>query len=84
MRQNFGDDARWALVSRVEVRSGVLWMYTILDGGEVSTATQVCGLGSAWAYGDPEAISEGIWGVTVRSVDGQQMIERNGPSDDCQ
>ena len=80
---NFGDDPRWAVVSSVEVKSGVLWMYTSLTPSETTTATEVCGLGSAWAYGDPQAVEQGVWGVSVRAADGQRMVQREGVSDSC-
>lgn len=80
---NFAGDAAYTLVQSVQVKSGVLWMYTSIPPGDTRSATAVCGLGSAWVYSDPEAQSAQIWGVSVRASGGQRLVQRNGFDDDC-
>lgn len=79
----FSGDPAYALVDSVDVKSGVLWIYTSIPAGDTASAVAVCGLGSSWVYGDSDAISHGLWGVSVRASDGQRLIQRNGSSDSC-
>ena len=83
LRSNFPGDAAFILVNSVEVKSGVLWIKTAIPAGDVASAVAVCGLGSSWAYGDPAAVTAGIWGVSVRASDGQRLIQRDGIDDTC-
>lgn len=84
LRSGFSGSAEYAVISALEVRSGVLWITTSLAPGDFGSGTAVCGLGSAWAYGDPDAVQGNLWGVSVRARDGQRLVQRNGPSDTCQ
>lgn len=83
LQENFSDDPAYAVVQSVQVKTGVLWIQTSIPPGDTRSGTAVCGLGSAWAYGDPAAIDAGIWGVSVRASGGQRLVQREGPADDC-
>lgn len=84
MRTNFSETAEYAVVQSVQVKSGVLWINTSLFPGDMRSGTAVCGLGSAWAYSDPEAVAANIWGVSVRASGGQKLVQRDGFTDNCQ
>ena len=81
---NFSETAEYAVVQSLQVKSGVLWINTSLFPGDMRSGTAVCGLGSAWAYSDPEAVAANIWGVSVRASGGQKLVQRDGFADDCQ
>lgn len=83
LARNFAGDPAYVVVQSVQVKSGVLWMYTSVPPGDVRSATAVCGLGSAWVYSDPEAISAQVWGVSVRASGGQRLVQRDGFGDAC-
>lgn len=80
---NFAGDAAYAVVQSVQVKSGVLWIYTSTPPGDTRSATAVCGLGSAWVYSDPDALDAQLWGVSVRASGGQRLVQREGFDDDC-
>lgn len=72
-----------AVMTSFAVKSGVLWIYTSLPRSDVESAAAVCGQGSAWAYGDADALAANVWGVSVRASDGTGIVQRNGATDVC-
>ena len=81
---NYGaSDPFYSYVTSIFVENGVLQLYTSL-GVDREMGRKLCSLGSAWAYGAPEAIDAGIWGVSVRSSMGTEIGKRLNFASQCE